>query len=204
MKICLDLDDFSVVNNRMELLLKMKREIPQFKVSMFTIPTDIKTDVGPYLIRKELLSIIKDNLDWIQIIPHGYLHNGREMRKMNYQTMKETMDKIEKAFDHDGLSFERGFKAPHWSWNTDVVRALDDAGWWGAIDPRQPNMSSTKRFYKYSDSIDAIEYSKDVLKLHGHIYGTRNDFGKCFNNLLTQNIREAEWVFVTDFIEEKI
>lgn len=199
--VVLDIDDFSPVNSRLELLLEIKRKIPQFKVSMFTIPTDQKTDVGPYLIRKDLLEEVKKHLDWIQIIPHGYRHNGREMGRMSYEEMKETIKNIEYRFNKDGLPFEKGFKSPHWATSPGVVRALDEAGWWLAVDPRKPNAPTTKRFYRYEYPLDDFPQDQELLKLHGHIYGTKNDLGKCYNSLLSHNLMSAEYRYVTDFIE---
>ncbi len=205
MKVCLDLHDFSVVNNRLDLLLKLKEHFPNFKVSLFTVPLDIESDWGAYAIRQDTLKQIKGYLDWIQIIPHGLTHAVREMKDCNYNTFKnEIIPKIKEAFDKDGLPFVNGFCAPRWKWNEGVVRALDEEGWWAAIDGNQPKMLSTKKFYKYSHCLDEpyLESGLDTLKLHGHIYGTRNDLGKCFDNLLKLP-RSTEWHFVTDFLEEK-
>jgi len=202
MKIVLSLDDFSVVNNRLLWLLKLKEHFPGFKVSLFTVPIDEPQDWGPYLERNEFLKVIKENLDWMQIIPHGYNHRGSEMRNAEWRYFKEvTVPAIEEAFKKDGLPYEKGFKAPHWRWSDGVVQALDEMGWWGAIDPRQPNMAKPKRFYCHDYAIDDFNpESHDILKLHGHVYGTRNDLAKCFDNLL-KIPKDAEWHFVTDFLE---
>ena len=198
MKICLDLHDWSVVNNRFDLLFKLKKYFPDLKVSLFTVPIDTRTDWGAYQNRGEFLKTLKENLDWIQLIPHGLTHNGSEMRDCDYKTFKTIMVTIKDAFDRDGLPFEKGFCAPHWRWSEGVVKALDEEGWWGSIDPRQ-NMLSPKKFYRYSQAIDKPIVDAD-LKLHGHIYGTANDLGLCFDNLL--NIPpSAEWHFITDFLE---
>jgi len=204
MKVCLDLHDFSVVNNRLDLLLKLKEHFPDFKVSLFTVPIDEEKDWGPYQIRKQLLKEIKKHLDWMQIIPHGLSHNlPKEICNSGYDKFTRViMPLIEESFKRDGLPFEKGFCAPHWRWNSGLVRALDKKGWWGAVDPRQPQMLCPKKFYRYSHAIDNIDYSQEILKLHGHIYGTKNDLGRCFDNLLKLPL-SVEWHFVTDFLEEK-
>jgi hypothetical protein len=187
----------------MDLLLKLKEHFPSFKVSLFTVPIDEKKDWGPYTLREDYLKLIKENLDWMQIIPHGYIHNGSEMKRMEYGEFKHiVLPAIMDAFKKDGLPYEHGFKPPHWRWNEGVVRALDEIGWWGAVDPRQPRMECPKKFYKHNCSIDDIDYSLDILKLHGHVYGTRNDLGKCFDNLL-KIPKSATWHFVTEFLEDK-
>jgi len=205
MKVCLDLHDFSVVNSRLELLLKLKEHFPGFKISLFTVPLDTQNNWGQFLVRPEFLKKLKEHLDWIQIIPHGLHHHHWEMNNFDYQTFRGTiMPAIKEAFDRDGLPFVRGFCAPYWRWSADVVKALDDEGWWGAVDRRRPNMLSTKVFFKYSHCLDEpFDMNADILKLHGHTYGTRNDVGRCFENILKLP-QSVEWHFATDFLEEKI
>jgi hypothetical protein len=64
-------------------------------------------------------------------------------------------------------------------------------------------MLKTKRFYRHDRPINDFDSSKKLLKLHGHIYGTKNDIGKCYNSLLSQNMIYAEYHFITEFLEEK-
>lgn len=203
MKVCLDLHDFSIINSRLDTLFKIKEYFPGFKVSLFTVPLDRKEDWGRFLIRQDLLKTIKENLDWMQLIPHGLFHEGSEMKRCDYNQFKyDIMPRIKQAFDKDGLPFERGFVAPHWRWTEGVVKALDESGWWGAVDRRQPFMPKTKRFYVYSHCLDEpLVTDSGIMKIHGHIYGTPNDLGRCFDNLMTVP-KDAEWHFVTDFIEK--
>lgn len=200
-KVALSLDDFSVLNNRLDLLWRLREHYPNFKVSLFTIPNDIKHKAGN---RDEALIRIKECLDWIQIIPHGLKHNSSEAKKWDYWTFKDKiMPAIKETFDKDGLPFEKGFKAPHWDWNKGVVRALDEEGWWGAISPKREDMVSTKRFYihNYGLNEDYLGARRDILKLQGHINDTSpDDLENNFDNLL--KLPDIEWHFVTDFIEE--
>ena len=191
MRISLDLHDWSVVNNHMDLLLELKKYYPKFKVSLFAVPDDIKHRKGT---RAEVLP-------WMQIIPHGIRHNSSECRKMTYdQFRQETIPGIKKAFNKDGITFVKGFAAPHWHWNGEVVRALDDEGWWGAVSPKK-KMIIPNRYYAYSHSLDDF-LLHDGLKLHGHLNGTdKDDLGKCINNLLKLPI-DINWVYITDFIQE--
>jgi len=204
MKVVLALHDFSVVNNRFNFLLALKEHFPDFKISLFTVPIDKKEDWGASQIRDDLLVDIKKHLDWIQIIPHGLNHNGREFKNCDYNSFQwDILPTIKARFEEDGLPYEKGFCAPHWVWTDDVVKVLDDEGWWGAVD-RDKKMSCPKRFYKYNFLLNEPfwESDKEVLKIHGHVYGTKNDLGRCFDNLLKLPI-DTKFHFVTDFIEEK-
>ena len=135
--ISLDLDDFSILNNRMDLLMQLKESYPKLKVSLFTIPYDFAYETLPegQILRDKTLAMIKTQLDWIELIPHGLVHFPKEFEKCDYKTMKlKVFPAIEEAFKKDCLPYVKGFKAPYWLWNEEVVRALDEEGWWGAID----------------------------------------------------------------------
>jgi predicted deacetylase len=202
--ISLDLHDFSVLRNRFDLLLKLKEHYPQAKVSLFTIPYDYEVEMTTQAVyRDKALSILKENLDWLQIIPHGLSHIPREFEKADAQTMELTLEAIDQMFTKDGIPYEKGFCAPYWLWTQDVVDVLDKHGWWGAVDRNQPNMLKTKRFYTYSHSIDE-DFSKATgdLKLHGHMgKPSSNGLGDCFTNLFKID-ESATWHFVSDMLEE--
>lgn len=206
-KVALSLDDFSVLNNRLDLLYKIKEHYPNFKVSMFTIPVDLHYEKDIQRIyRDAALEKIKECLDWIQIIPHGLTHMAKEMEKCDRGLFKYgVLPSIDEAFKKDGLPYEKGFKAPFWLWNQEIVDVLDEEGWWGGIDRNQPGMLSTKKFYKYSHSLEEPYYESNLetIKLHGHLdQVSANDLERCFLNIFKLP-PDVEWVYVTDFIEEK-
>lgn len=207
MKICLDLHDFSIHNNRFDLLYQLKEHYPQAKVTLFTVPVDYRTEgsVQNQTLRSSRLQELKKNLDWLQIVPHGLMHIPNEFHNCDYYTMRDlVMPSIDEAFAKDGLPYEKGFCAPYWLWNEGVVRALDEAGWWGAVDRNQPEMLRTKRFYKYSYSTHEPfwKFPEEVLKLHGHIDGTsENDLELTLSNLLKLP-QDAEWLFASEFVDE--
>jgi hypothetical protein len=205
-QICLDFDDWSVLNNRMDLLLRLKESYPRLKVSMFTIPFDYvyEGDLSASLLRKDTLAMIKKNLDWIEIIPHGLIHTNREFEKCTYETMKLSMKAIDEQFKKDGLPYVKGFKAPYWLWNEEVVRALDDSGWWGAID-RKGYTAIPKKYYRYTHGIDEwfSESNLPVLKLHGHITAASNNgIERCFANLFRMPT-DTEFKFASELLDTK-
>jgi len=205
MKISLDLHDFSVLNNRLDLLTKLREHYPQAKVSLFTIPYHFefeKTTEGR-ITRPDALKAVKENLDWFQIIPHGLAHIPNEFEKADSTAMKLSIQAIDEAFKKDELPYEKGFCAPYWLWNRDVIDVLDESGWWGAIDRNQPDMEKTKMTYTYTHSIDEPFWKsdKEIIKLHGHIDGaSSNDLEMNFLNLM-KIPSDAEWHFVSDFVE---
>lgn len=204
-KFSLDFHDFSVLRNGMEYLLRLKEHYPNLKISMFTIPFDHKYEMELVRVNRDKeLKRIKDNLDWIQIIPHGLTHMPNEFANADKHTTRTALEAIDHQFKQDGLPYEKGFCAPFWLWNQDVVDVLDSQGWWGAVDKKQPDMIKTKEFYTYSHSIHEPFWHSNlqVLKLHGHMTApSENNLEDCFLNLMKMP-RDAEFVFVTDFIEE--
>lgn len=205
--VSLDLHDFSVLNNRLDLLKKIKEHYPDFKVSLFTIPFHFvyETNMQARLGRGESLKAIKENLDWMQLMPHGISHMEREFENVTYREMKDLMlPAIAEAFDKDGLPYEKGFIAPYWLWNEGVCKALDEAGWWGGVDRNQLDMPRAKKTYTYTHGIEEPFWksTNETLKLHGHIDGvSANDLEACFLNIFKLP-PDVEWRFVTDFIDE--
>jgi hypothetical protein len=205
-QIVLDFDDFSVLNNRLDLLLKLKESYPNLKVSMFTIPVDIayEQDVSARIMRDSTLKELKKHLSWIEMIPHGLVHFPREFEKCDYEGMKLAMRAIDEAFKKDDLPYVKGFKAPYWLWNSEVVRALNDEGWWGAVDRDGKNMPVPKRYFTYNYKIDEpffLAKNIDLMKLHGHITPEKNNIEKCFVNLFRMP-SDAEFKFASECVEE--
>lgn len=205
-KIVLELDDFSLLNNDFELLLKLREHFPKLKVSMFMIPFHAEYEISSaHIFRDGALKTLHENLDWIQIIPHGLTHMDREFEKADKEAVRLAMRAIDKLWTMQGIPYVKGFKAPQWLWNKDVIDVLDKEGWFGAVDRNQPDMIRPKKFYEYNYSIAEPFYFSDleVLKLHGHINPELdNDFKKCFLSLIKLP-SDSEFYFVTDFLENK-
>lgn len=202
----LDLDDASVLNTRLDLLKDIKDHYPDFKVSLFFIPLDPRFEMSTQrMYRDKHLASLKENLDWIELIPHGITHLPNEFAKCDYYTFRDSViPALEEQFEKDGLPFKKGFKAPYWLWNEGVVRALDEAGWFGATDRNQPDMLATKRNYVYTHSLEEPFYhsKNEVINLHGHVDGvSKNDLERNFLSIF-KIPQEAEWKFASEFVKE--
>lgn len=206
MRASLDLHDFSILNNKLDILLLIKEHLPNFKVSLFAIPFDLipETSVSGRVIRARELEKIKDNLDWLQIIPHGMMHAPREFERADRETMELYLKAVDGVFNKDGLPYEKGFCAPYWLWNQEVIDVLNENGWWGAVDRNQPDMLRPKRFYQYTHSLEEHfwDSQSEVLNLHGHMdLPSANALTETYLNLLKLP-SDTEFSFVTDFICE--
>jgi hypothetical protein len=206
-QICLDFDDWSVLNNRLDLFVKLKESYPKLKVSLFTIPYDYsyEMDVSGRIMRENTIKEIKKHLSWMEFVPHGLMHLEREFEKCSYETMKNNIfPAIDECFKRDNLPYVKGFKAPYWLWNDGVVKALDEAGWWGAIDRNQVYIKPTKKFYVYTHNIfePFWDSTLDVLKLHGHMTNKMPDnIEKNFVNLFKMPA-DAEFKFASEMLNE--
>lgn len=112
-------------------LLELKQINPKFKVTLFTIPGEITS---------ELIDWCTVNSAWVEIAVHGFYHNSNyECEKMSYQEFDELMNSFEGLF----FIFEKGFKAPGWQISDDIYIWLVDHGWWVADqsynNERRPN-----------------------------------------------------------------
>lgn len=203
--VALDLDDFSVLNNHMDILMKVKEHFPEFKISLFTIPFDYVFEQSVMrALRPTELEKVKAALPWIQIIPHGVTHMPREFENCDKHSMDMIIENINEIFERDHLPFEKGFKAPYWLWNHEVVESLNEHGWWGAVDRNNPEMHRPHKYYEYTYSLEEPfwEAKEDTLLLHGHMdLPSKNNLGDCWANLLKLP-SDTVWHFVTDYIKE--
>lgn len=201
----LDLHDATISNNGINLLKQFKEHYPKFKVSLFFIPVDRTSEVVAQarMMKDRNIQLIRENLDWIELLPHGLVHMNREFEKCDRWTMKMTLQAIDEAFKTYDLPYKKIFCAPFWLWNQDVVDVLDENGWGGASDRNQHHMLRTKKDYQYNYSIQEDFWlgRDDEIKLHGHIDGVSdNDLDKCFLNLFKAD-RSADWRFVSECIK---
>ena len=116
----LDADDFSEENQGWDYLAKIKEEVPNFKISMFTILGQCSD---------EWVEEMKE-YDWIDMIPHGWMHETPlKCQKWTYERSKQYLGSIE----HLGLT--RGFKAPGWQISDGMYKALLEEEYWVADQP---------------------------------------------------------------------
>lgn len=120
----IDLDDFSLMNNRLDLLWQLKAMRPDFKMTAFAVPA---------LGTSEFWESVPT---WIELAVHGWKHpTPRECEEWDYHTMDKYMRRVHPRFVH-------GFKAPGWQISDSSYRWLQRHGWWVADqdynDSRRP------------------------------------------------------------------
>lgn len=208
MIVSLDIDDGSTVRTRYDLLRRLIERYPNIKISLFWIPFDFEMEMAQ-LVRmyrdmrmKELKELLATGN--VELIPHGITHVSKEFEKADKYACKLALKAIDDVMSKDELPYVKGFKAPFWLYNQNLVDELDKEGWWLAVDRNQPNALKTKKYFQYNYSIHEPfwESKEEVWKLHGHMLGTENDLEECFLNLY-KIPRTATFKFASELLDEK-
>jgi hypothetical protein len=207
-KVSLDLHDFSLIRSRFDLFLMIKDHYPNFKLSLFTIPFDYIYEMSGMnrVIKEEVIKQVNENKDWLEFIPHGLTHIPREFEKADRESTTTYTENVISEMVKSGIPEDRivkGFGAPMWLWNQDVVDVLDEKGWWGAIDRNQPDMLKTKKTYTYTHSIAEPFWlsNQETLNLHGHMMlPDKNNLEDCLLRLFKLPL-DSEWHFASEYVK---
>ncbi len=190
MKVCVALDDFSqeiMGDKEWEVLLKLKEEYPQLRVTMFTIPLQCS---------KGWLTHIKENYPWIELAVHGTDHRLRVPPSRRISQVPEQF--------YEG--FTKWYKAPRWELSPEDFNKLREMGYKIATN-------KTNKFvgdYKYDSGKELI---KDIYYLmldgiyswHGHVqsqyYANRvnpNGLPDVIDKFRKSIPKDAEFVWVSE------
>jgi hypothetical protein len=167
-RVILDLDDFCEENSQLILLDELKEEIPQLRVTLFTIPG---------LTSSAWLADCARRRPWMRFVPHGYMHHTA--RECQHWAAKETMHYLRwlrtqlkpsslpwiDCSKTTGV-YEHGFKAPGWQISDDTFVILEALGFWIADqdynrDRRPPGL----RYYELAEA----STQPHTFPIHGHI-----------------------------------
>ena len=184
MKYIVNADDFHESNTGLDLLLEVKQKIPNFVITMFTVPGRCSNS---------FLDHVDRFYPWIKMVPHGLLHKtSRECENWDYQTSVDYLDSMYSDYPW----FQLGFKAPGWQISDDMYKALLDCGYWVADqeynDNRRPeNLPAYILTYR----------DRKVTKLHYHIQNVcGNGLEEKKDELLALD-KDAEFMFIQDYLK---
>jgi hypothetical protein len=158
-KICyLDFDDFGETNNRLDWLWLLKKEFPNFKVNLFTIPADCSINFLEYL----------EELDWIQICLHGAKHENNE--EISEKSLEELPT----------FGYSKIYRAPFWQLSDVMYERLKKLGYKIMVHP-----DDTREGTKYNWNIKDSPPPLDILYGHGHIQDVcENGLVESFENIM--------------------
>lgn len=195
MKYIMDLDDYSDQYNCLPWLLKMKELLPNLKVTLFTIPNKISDELLEQTLQYK----------WIQLAIHGFDHiSNYECAKMSGEDFAAKVEKIKHM-----EAYVRGFKAPGWQINQNIMQVLKDWGWWLAVQysdgrmngdingPYQPKVIPDLKFYAINE---LYGYYKAI---HGHTWECCGNGPEDLQQRLVNMPKETEFVFINDYLKTK-
>lgn len=171
-----DVDDFCDEWNCLPELSLLKSHYPNFKCTLFTIPT--KTSA-------KLLSQV-EGCDWIEIAAHGIKHEPLdEMLKVDYYKLTKFLEKLPPIYT-------RGFRPPGWYLTSAVVTACNRAGYWLAMHARD-RATGVQCQHGYYCCGERLPY------WHGHTHDVcGNWLKKLLPSLLQQWPKNQHFSFVSE------
>jgi hypothetical protein len=117
----LDLDDFSLVNHRLDLLDRLKEMKPGLKVTLFSVPAPDGVRMEDNL---QFLRWVKDTRPWVELAVHGWCHAYLECQRWTKEDALKVLELCENE------PFVKGFKCPYWAVSEGVYLGCMERSWW--------------------------------------------------------------------------
>lgn len=147
------LDDFYDTNHNLPLLLSLKERFPEFKCTLFCIPSKCSA--------KFINSVKARYGNWIEFAVHGWFHDTEHgiATECNHWTKEEAHKYLQMAEDMG--CFVKGFRAPGWQINHETYQALGERGYW---------IADHKDHHSWAKEYGVPRYKTGHLsEVHGHI-----------------------------------
>lgn len=196
MEVSLDLDDFSPLNHRFDLLFELKKRYPNFKISLFTVPWEIRLNPngkGTPITEQQYCPWVKEvkkaqKEGWMEIYLHGFTHNQSEFHRLTYDEAKKRVIVGMKMFENVGIKLTPLFKAPYWQLSKDAKKAIEDLA-----------VRVVEDGY-YNWNIKDQYLSRNKVIAHGHVQDVcGNGLDESFARLLSVP-QDANWKFLSELI----
>jgi len=174
-----DLDDWSEEHDCREKLVELRKINPKFKASLFTV-------VGKTTL--EMLNWVNTNKEWVEIYPHGWLHNSNYECAEWTEAFMTNYIKWVKQFKF----FQPIFKAPGWQISEGCYKACLKKGW-GVAD--QPYNTSRR-----PEGLKVYEVGEDSY--HGHTWdcGCNNGIYEDWDNIVEKVKKAKEFQFISEVV----
>lgn len=201
MKVAIEYDDFGPVNSNFGILENFKEHYPNFKVTLFTVPWDVRfgrsfQESAPITLEKFKPFVEAVNsCDWIEIALHGLSHAPLEFAELSYDAAIKRLVIGMKMFENVGIkNFAKIFKAPQWEISAEAEKAATDMGFvvmhdnyynWNLASDK-PNGNATEPFI-----------------MHGHVQDVcENGMAETQHRVLKLPV-DTEFLFLSDIFETK-
>lgn len=199
MKIAIEYDDFSPINSQFGVLESFKEHYPNFKVTMFTVPWEVR--FGRNLQESSPITLPKfrpfveavNECDWIEIALHGLTHAPLEFAELSYDAAIKRIVIGMKMFENVGIkNFAKIFKAPQWALSPEAKQAALDMGFEVCEDGYYNwNLANDK------PNTDAVE----PYIMHGHVQDDcNNGMAETQHRVLKLPV-DTEFVFLSEVLK---
>lgn len=206
--VVMDVDDFGFLLPGYDDLLRLKKSLPNFRITCFTIPIakDFyhSANAKQFTVEKyKRWAEFVNEQDWIEIAIHGFSHIHNEM-ETSYDKAMLTLEATENFFREVGLKYSKIFKAPYWQYSYDSLMALRDRGYIVAIDRNHPRIVPPGlKTYEYDWSFEEPLPDTNPIKGHGHFTGRNaNNISETLANILHYLPRETHFLTISEYIEQ--
>lgn len=198
MKIALEYDDFGPQNSNFGLLEKLKEHYPNFKVTLFTVPWDVR--FGRNLQESAPITLDKfapwceavSNADWIEVALHGLTHSPLEFAELSYEAAIKRIVIGMKMFENKGFkNFAKVFKAPQWEISPEAKRAATDMGFVVVEDG----------YYNWNLANDGPDAdANEPYIMHGHVQDVcENGMSETFHKVTKLPV-DTEFLFLSEVL----
>lgn len=207
-KVVMDVDDFGFLLPGYDDLLRLKKSLPNLKITCFTIPLPKEfynqANAKSFSHEKyKMWAEIVNQQDWIEIAMHGFSHTHYEC-DCGTDDANMIIDAVEKWFDRVGLNYEKIFKAPYWQYSYDFLTALKERGYVIAIDRNHPRpVPEGSHTYIYNWSFEEPLPPSKIIKGHGHFTGRNtNNISDTLRSILGQLPKETQFQFISEYAKD--
>lgn len=199
MTISVDFDDFSPLNHRFDMLAKLRERYKDFKVTMFTIPWEIRLNPDgkgtPITDEKYMMwcHAVKKGVEdgWLEVAIHGLTHKPLEFSQLSYQKAKDRVTVSMKMFENTQIPYVKMFKAPNWAISDGAKLAMKD------LDIKVIEDG----YYNWNLKDDMPDGEK--LIAHGHVQdepSTMNGIEQSYMRL-SKVPPDAKWIFLSEALK---
>jgi len=199
MKVAIEYDDFGPINSNFGILENFKEHYPNFKVTMFTVPWEIR--FGRNLQESSPITLPKfkpfvdaiNECDWIEIALHGLTHAPLEFAELSYKAAMQRIVIGMKMFENVGIkNFAKVFKAPQWEISTEAEQAAKDMGFLVLHD----------QYYNWNLANDKPNANAvEPYIMHGHVQDDCNNGMEETQHRILKLPVDTEFMFLSEVFD---
>lgn len=203
MKICLEFDDFSPRNTSFGVLEDIKDHYPNFKVTMFTVPWEIRFGQQTPITEEPYtpwVNAVNKAADWLEIALHGLSHIPMEYAELGLEEAHKRTVIGEKLFINRKIKLAKIFKAPHWAISKEAITAVNDLGYDVVHDHYYNwNLADECPFTK-----EQIKNDPGIIIAHGHVQNVCGNGLEEVAHRIMQLPPETEFIFLSEALKDRV